>query len=35
MTMKQVFSWKKNSGHESQGAYHQDKLIGSELPVMK
>jgi hypothetical protein len=26
---------KKNSGHGSQGASHQDELIGSKPPVIK
>jgi hypothetical protein len=32
---KQVFSWKKNAGRESQGACRQEELIGGKPPVVK
>jgi hypothetical protein len=29
------FQMKKNTGHESQGALRQDKMIGGKPPVVK
>jgi hypothetical protein len=35
MTASDHFEEKKITGHESQGAIHQDKLLGSKLPSVK
>jgi hypothetical protein len=33
--MTESVQLKKNAGRESQGAWRQDKLIGSKAPVVK